>query len=100
MLFKKFQYIIRLQRGGRIRRPFWRIVVQKKLYGINRAPIAVLGTFNSFHGFSRFKNYSEVNLKSKRIYRRFNIIFVNFSLLEYWLIKGAFCTERVAKILF
>ncbi len=100
MVFKNLQYIIRLQRGGCIRRPFWRIVVHKKFSGINRAPIAIIGTYNSYHGFSRFKNYSEINKRHQKLYRRFNIVFVNFSLLEYWLIKGAFCTDRVAKILF
>lgn len=91
MVYRHLQYVIRLQRSGRIRRPFWRIVVQRKLYGINRAPICVLGTFNSFHGNSRFKDIS---------YKRFYLVFINFERLNYWLIKGARPTLRVEKIIF
>lgn len=91
MVYKHLEYVIRLQRSGRIRRPFWRIVVQKKLYGIKRAPICILGTFNNFHGNSRFKN-------SK--YKRFYLVFLNYELLNFWLIKGARPTNRVENIIF
>ncbi len=56
MVYKQFQYVIRLQRSGRIRRPFWRIVVQRKLYGVVRAPLAIIDIYNCFEGFSRFRN--------------------------------------------
>ena len=93
MVYKQFEYVIRLQRGGVIRRPFWRIVVQKKLYGISRAPISIIGYYNKFHGFSRFKRYD-----SK--YLRFSLIVINMELLEFWLIKGARPSNKVEKILF
>ena len=93
MVYKQFEYVIRLQRGGVIRRPFWRIVVQKKLYGISRAPISIIGYYNRFHGFSRFKRFNAN-------YFRFYLLVVNMDLLDYWLIKGARPTNKVEKILF
>lgn len=94
MSFKNLDYVIRLQRSGQIRRPYWRIVIQKKLYGISRAPLAIIGYYNCYYGVSRFRDDLQLKFKIGKIF------VINFELLEKWLIKGARPTARVEKLLF
>jgi small subunit ribosomal protein S16 len=71
--------MIRLARIGARKQPYYRVVVIEKERARNGRPVEVVGTYNP-----RTKPAS-FDLKRERI--------------EYWMSKGAQCSERVGKLL-
>jgi small subunit ribosomal protein S16 len=71
--------MIRLARVGARKQPYYRVVVIEKERARNGRPVEVVGTYNPRTSPATF------DLKRERI--------------QYWLSKGAKCSERVDKLL-
>jgi small subunit ribosomal protein S16 len=71
--------MIRLARIGARKQPYYRVVVIEKERARNGRPVEVVGTYNPR------TNPASFDLKRERI--------------EYWMSKGAQCSERVGKLL-
>jgi len=71
--------MIRLARVGARKQPYYRVVVIEKERARNGRPVEVVGTYNPRTSPATF------DLKRERI--------------TYWVLKGAKCSERVAKLL-
>ena len=71
--------MIRLARVGARKQPYYRVVVIEKERARNGRPVEVVGTYNPRTSPATF------DLKRDRI--------------NYWVSKGAKCSERVAKLM-
>jgi small subunit ribosomal protein S16 len=71
--------MIRLARFGARKQPYYRVVVIEKERARNGRPVEVVGTYNPR------TNPASVDLKRERI--------------EYWVSKGAQCSDRMTKLL-
>ena len=71
--------MIRLSRIGARKQPYYRVVVIEKERARNGRPVEVVGTYNPR------TNPASFDLKRERI--------------DYWMSKGAQCSERVGKLL-
>jgi small subunit ribosomal protein S16 len=71
--------MIRLARFGARKQPYYRVVVIEKEHARNGRPVEVVGTYNPR------TNPATFDLKRERI--------------EYWVSKGAQCSDRVKKLL-
>jgi small subunit ribosomal protein S16 len=71
--------MIRLARIGARKQPYYRVVVIEKERARNGRPVEVVGTYNPR------TNPASFDLKRERI--------------DYWMSKGAQCSERVGKLL-
>ena len=71
--------MIRLARFGARKKPYYRVVVIEKENARNGRPVEVVGTYNPR------TNPATFDLKRERI--------------EYWVSKGAQCSDRVSKLL-
>jgi len=71
--------MIRLARIGARKQPYYRVVVIEKERARNGRPVEVVGTYNPR------TNPGSFDLKRERV--------------DYWISKGAKCSERVAKLL-
>ena len=71
--------MIRLARVGARKQPYYRVVVIEKERARNGRPVEVVGTYNPRTSPATF------DLKRERI--------------QYWLSKGAKCSERVDKLM-
>ena len=71
--------MIRLARVGARKQPYYRVVVIEKERARNGRPVEVVGTYNPR------TNPASFDLKRERI--------------DYWVSKGAKCSERVGKLL-
>ncbi len=71
--------MIRLARIGARKQPYYRVVVIEKERARNGRPVEVVGTYNPR------TTPASVTLKRERI--------------DYWVSKGALCSDRVRKIL-
>lgn len=80
----KNQFVIRLQRCGRIKRPFFLIIVTRKYKSEAGAYIAKLGYYDPF---STKKN-------------GFLCVVLYKNLLNYWISRGAIPNENIKKLLF
>jgi small subunit ribosomal protein S16 len=70
--------MIRLARIGARKQPYYRVVVIEKERARNGRPVEVVGTYNPR------TTPASLNLKRDRI--------------DYWVSKGAKCSERVGKL--
>ena len=80
----KKKLIIRLQRVGRISRPFFLLVVSHKEKSAHGAYLARLGYYDPFS--TKIKGFKNI------------VVFNN--LLNYWISRGAIPNETVKKLLF
>ena len=71
--------MIRLARFGARKQPYYRVVVIEKERARNGRPVEVVGTYNPRTSPATF------DLKRERI--------------QYWVSKGAQCSERVGKLM-
>ena len=71
--------MIRLARIGARKQPYYRVVVIEKERARNGRPVELVGTYNPR------TTPASVDLKRERI--------------EYWISKGAQCSDRVKKLL-
>ena len=71
--------MIRLARVGARKQPYYRVVVIEKERARNGRPVEVVGTYNPR------TTPASINLKRDRI--------------DYWVSKGAKCSERMTKLL-
>jgi small subunit ribosomal protein S16 len=71
--------MIRLARFGARKQPYYRVVVIEKELARNGRPVEVVGTYNPR------TNPATVDFKRERV--------------EYWVSKGAQCSDRVKKLL-
>ena len=71
--------MIRLARFGARKQPYYRVVVIEKERARNGRPVEVVGTYNPRTSPATF------DLKRERI--------------QYWVSKGAKCSERVGKLM-
>ena len=71
--------MIRLARIGARKQPYYRVVVIEKERARNGRPVEVVGTYNPR------TNPATFDLKRERI--------------DYWVSKGAQCSDRVGKLL-
>ena len=71
--------MIRLARVGARKQPYYRVVVIEKEHARNGRPVEIVGTYNPRTHPATF------DLKRERI--------------EYWVAKGAQCSERVKRLL-
>jgi small subunit ribosomal protein S16 len=81
----KNQLVIRLQRCGRIKRPFFLLIVTKKNKSESGAYIARVGYYDPF------LNKKKANFSGLVIYK---------DILNYWIARGAIPNNAVQKLLY